>query len=432
VSRRGDTLRPVLAFALSGLAVLVLVGIAGAYALRSLGTDEALRHARQVTTVTGHGIVEPALTTNVVRGKPAAIARLDRIVRRRVLSPTVARVKIWNAEGKILYSDEPRLIGKSFTLAPDELRALRSKGTSAEVADLSAPENRYERGMGDLTSVYLGLRASDGTPVMFEEYLRSSAIAANGRTLARTFAPVGVVALLVIALLQIPLAWRMARRITRARQDREQLLERALDASDQERRVIAAGLHDGIVQELAGQSFRMAAALEQQPPAEELRRVLAEGAAGIRNAIRQLRSLLLEIYPPALREQGLPAALPDLVAPLSARGVDVTVNVPDGLALPSEVERLMFRTAQEAIRNATSHAAATHVSVDVARKNGTATLRVTDDGRGFDEAEVAERRADGHLGLDMLRDLAASAGGRLEVTSARGQGTTVQLEVPAS
>src|SRR5262249_5366794 len=159
------------------------------------------------------------------------------------------------------------------------------------------------------------LRASDGTPVMFEEYLRSSAVAANGRTLARTFAPVGVVALLVIALLQIPLAWRMARRITRAQQDREQLLERALDASDQERRVIAAGLHDGMVQELAGQSSRMAAAREQQQPAEELRRVLAEGAASIRNAIRQLRSLLLEISPPALREQGLPAALPDLVAP---------------------------------------------------------------------------------------------------------------------
>jgi signal transduction histidine kinase len=286
--------------------------------------------------------------------------------------------------------------------------------------------------MGDLTSVYLGLRAKDGTPVMFEEYLRSGAIASNGRTLARAFAPVGIVALLVIALLQIPLAWRMARRITRAQLDREQLLERAVDASDRERRVIAAGLHDGVVQELAGQSFRMAAALERQQPPDELRLVLAEGAAGIRNAIRQLRSLLLEIYPPALREQGLPAALPDLVAPLSARGVDVTVNVPDGLALPSEVERLIFRTAQEAIRNATSHAAAAHVRVDVARADGTATLRVTDDGRGFDEADLAQRRADGHLGLDMLRDLAASAGGTLEVTSARGEGTTVELEVPAS
>ena len=71
MSGRRQTLRPVLVFALSGLAVIVLVGVAGAIALRSLATDEALRHARQVTTVTGHGIVEPALTTNVVRGRPA-------------------------------------------------------------------------------------------------------------------------------------------------------------------------------------------------------------------------------------------------------------------------------------------------------------------------------------------------------------------------
>ena len=136
---RGGILRPVAVFALSGLAVLVLVGIAGALALRSLATSEALRQAKQVTTVTGHGIVEPALTTNVVRGDPRAIARLDHVVRTRVLSPSVARVKIWNAEGKILYSDEPRLIGRRFVLAPDELQALRSKTATADVSDLSAP-----------------------------------------------------------------------------------------------------------------------------------------------------------------------------------------------------------------------------------------------------------------------------------------------------
>ena len=68
--------------------------------------------------------------------------------------------------------------------------------------------------------------------------------------------------------------------------------------------------------------------------------------------------MLLEIYPPALREHGLAAALPDAAAPLTARGVDVTVDVEAGLQLPDEVERLVFRAAQEAIRNAGSHAAA--------------------------------------------------------------------------
>ncbi len=382
---RGEILRPVATFALSGLAVLVLVAVAGAFALRSLSTSEAVRDARRLATVTGRGIVEPALTTAVVRGDPAAIARLDRTVRRRVLAPDVARVKVWNAEGKILYADEPALIGRRFPLAGPELRALRTQTAATEVTDLTKPENAYERNLGKLTSVYLGLRAQDGTPVLFEEYVRSSAIAGSSRSVARLFAPVGIVALLVLAALQVPLAWRMARRIRNAQRDRELFLQRAIDASERERRVIAAGLHDGVVQELAGHSFQMAAALEHDQP--------------------------------------------EAAAPLTARGVEVVVDVQAGLELPTEVERLVFRTAQEAIRNVGAHAAAEHVTIGVAQTNGTVTLRVADDGRGFDEDDVARRRLEGHMGLAMLQDLAEAAGGSLRVTSPPSGGTIVELEV---
>jgi two-component system, NarL family, sensor kinase len=429
---RGAILRPVAVFALSGLAVLALVAVAGALALRSLSTSEAVRDARRLATVTGRGIVEPALTTAVVRGDPQAIARLDRIVHHRVLASDVARVKIWNAEGKIIYSDDASLIGRRFELTPEDLRALRTSSASARQTDLTEPENAHERTFGKLTSVYLGLRAQDGTPVLYEEYLRSSAIAGSSRRLVRLFAPVGIVALLVLAVLQIPLAWRMAHRIRRAQQDRERLLQSAIDASDRERRLIAAGLHDGVVQELAGHSFEMAAAAEQDQSNAELRRVLGASAAGTRNAIRQLRSMLLEIYPPALRSHGLAAALPDAVAPLSARGVNVTLEVDEGLQMPEEVEQLVFRAAQEAIRNAGAHAAACNVDILVTRTGDTVRLRVADDGRGFDDDDVRSRRAGGHLGLAMLRDLAEAAGGTLTVTSEPGSGTAVELEVPAS
>jgi two-component system, NarL family, sensor kinase len=429
---RGAILRPVAVFALSGLAVLALVAVAGALALRSLSTSEAVRDARRLATVTGRGIVEPALTTAVVRGDPQAIARLDRIVHHRVLASDVARVKIWNAEGKIIYSDDASLIGRRFELTPEDLRALRTSSASARQTDLTEPENAHERTFGKLTSVYLGLRAQDGTPVLYEEYLRSSAIAGSSRRLVRLFAPVGIVALLVLAVLQIPLAWRMAHRIRRAQQDRERLLQSAIDASDRERRLIAAGLHDGVVQELAGHSFEMAAAAEQDQSNAELRRVLGDSAAGTRNAIRQLRSMLLEIYPPALRSHGLAAALPDAVAPLSARGVKVTLEIDEGLQMPEETEQLVFRAAQEAIRNAGAHAAACNVDILVTRTGDTVRLRVADDGRGFDGDDVRARRADGHLGLAMLRDLAEAAGGTLTVTSEPGSGTAVELEVPAS
>jgi two-component system, NarL family, sensor kinase len=431
VSRRdGEMLRPVATFAVSGLAVLVLVAVAGFFALRSLSTSEAVRDAKRVTAITGRGIVEPALTTGVVRGTPAAVARLDGVVRRRILNASVARVKVWNAEGKILYSDDRALIGTRFPLGPAELHALRGRTAAAEPIDPTSPENATERDLGSLTSVYLGLRAQDGTPVLFEEYLRSSAIAGNSRSVARLFAPIGIGALLVLAALQVPLAWRLARRMQVAQRDRELFLQRAIDATAHERRTIAAGLHDGVVQELAGHSFQMAAAIEQARSETELRRVLAESAAGTRNAIRQLRSLLLEIYPPALRDQGLAAALPDAAAPLAARGVDVAVDVQEGLELPTEVEQLVFRTAQEAIRNVGAHAAAARVSISVARIDGRVTLSVADDGRGFSEDALDGRRAEGHMGLSLLRDLVEADGGTLRIDSAPGAGTTVVLEVP--
>jgi signal transduction histidine kinase len=338
---------------------------------------------------------------------------------------------VWNAEGRILYSDEPRLIGAHYPLAADDLAALRSGRTSAGVSDLSEPENRFERRYGKLLQVYLGTRAQDGTPVLFEEYMRYDAVAGNGHAVWRLFAPLMGGALLVLAALQLPLAWRMARRIRDGRRERERLLVRAVEASDAERRSIAAGLHDGIVQELAGLSFSMAAAAERPEPDGELRAALTAGAAGTRSAIRQLRSLLLEIYPPRLRDHGLPAALTDLASPLTARGVQVDVDLPSRDGLPARSEQLVFRVAQEAMRNVAAHAAARHVALRLAIDAGSATLEVRDDGRGFDPAALAGRREQGHMGLQLLADLAEDAGGALEVSSAPGEGTTVRLEVPA-
>jgi two-component system, NarL family, sensor kinase len=431
VPSRGQIARPVAVFALSGLVVLVLVAVGGWYATQGLAREQAVREAKLETTIAGRGIVEPALTTGVVRGDPAALARLDRVIRSHVKSQDVARIKIWTADGKILYSDLPLLIGRRFELGSAEERALRTETTATEATNSSSPENTFERNLGALTSVYLGLRAQDGTPVLYEEYLRSSAIAGNSRTVARLFAPVGIAALLVLALVQIPLAWRMARRIRSAQEDRQVLLQRAVDASEEERRSIAAGLHDGVVQELAGHSFAMAAALERHDGEGELRQALSAGAAGTRNAIRQLRSLLLEIYPRALRDHGLSAALPDLAAPLAARGVDVTVDVPERLAVSEQTEQLIFRTAQEAVRNISAHADAGHASIEVTQTNGAVTLRIADDGRGFDPETAAARRVAGHMGLSILEELALVSGGTLAVESAPGAGTTVRLEVPA-
>src|SRR6478735_8698847 len=305
---------PVAQFAVAGLAVLAVFGAAALLALRGLGNAEALRDARQFATLAGQGIVEPTVAAGLLRGEPEAIAAVDRIVQERVLGERVVRVKLWARDGRVVYSDEPRLIGARFPLEAEKLDVLRSGATNASLTDVSGPENRYERGQGDLYEVYLPIRAPDGTPLLFETYQRRSAVASTGRRIWMPFAALMLGSLVLLWLVQVPLAWRLDRRLRRSQAEREALLVRAVEASDDERRRIAADLHDGPVQHLAGISYSLSAAAQTEG-STVARETLQHAAAGTPDSMRRLRSLLVEIHPPNLRASGLEAALVDLLAP---------------------------------------------------------------------------------------------------------------------
>lgn len=121
---------------------------------------------------------------------------------------------------------------------------------------------------------------------------------------------------------------------------------------------MAADLHDGAVQRLAGVSLSLAAAARQNGAADNgaaLHQAVAGAAAETRETIRELRALLVDIYPPTLQRSGLVAALNDLVAPLRAAGISVALRVPETVELPDDIEALFYRVAQEAIRNARTH-----------------------------------------------------------------------------
>ena len=166
-------------FALTGLIVLVVFLIGSVLVFRSLGRSEGLRDARQFAVLTGQGIVEPALRNGVLRSDSATLAALDRIVQERVLGDRVVRVKIWNAAGRIVYSDEPRLIGETFPLDDSKLEVLRTGAARAELSSLEGAENRFERGSGGLYEVYLPVRVPDGTPLLYETYQRSESVAVH-------------------------------------------------------------------------------------------------------------------------------------------------------------------------------------------------------------------------------------------------------------
>ena len=177
--RRGDHV--VLTFALASLAAMVVIAVAGALVLRERGLSQAIDQARVVTRVTGEGIVAPRVTAGALRGDPRALRRLDRTVHRYALHNPVTRIKLWTPGGRIVYSDEH---------APDRpavparrRRARRSSPTAASrraSATCREPENRYERGGGELLEVYLPIRAPDGRPLLFETYQRYSSVATSG------------------------------------------------------------------------------------------------------------------------------------------------------------------------------------------------------------------------------------------------------------
>jgi hypothetical protein len=210
-------------FAVVGVVVLALVSALTALASRRIGTDQAIADAQRVTYTTGKGIIEPLLDPRLLEQDRDALEHLDRAVRDTVLRGSLVRVKLWSQDGVVLYSDESRLIGQQFELAADELEVFETGETHAEVSDLGSDENRFET-ESKLLEVYQQLYTTTGEPVLYEAYFRYSGVAAVGRKLWTQFAPIAVGALVLLQLVQIPLAWSMARRLRAGQLERERLL----------------------------------------------------------------------------------------------------------------------------------------------------------------------------------------------------------------
>jgi two-component system NarL family sensor kinase len=419
-------------FALVGAIALVIVGLATAVASRRIGEREAITDARSSAVIKAQGLVEPAIGNDLITDSKAAVVRLDGVVRRDVLDASVVRVKVWNRAGEILYSDEPRLIGAHYVLGNDERRSIDSGVIDAEVSDLSKPENQFERSYGKLLEVYVPIRTPSQAPLLFEAYYRYSLVAQNGSRLWRSFAPISLGALLMLELVQIPIAWSLARRLRMRLREREMLLHRALEASDVERRQIASDLHDGAVQDLAGVAYALSATARREGAngSDADAQLIENSAESIRGSIRALRSLIVDIYPPNFDEVSFDSAITDLFSRASDRGLRTDVDIDLRDPLPDSVARLLYRSAQEALRNTLDHARARSVTLTISHRNGVANLEVVDDGRGFDADDTAKSRAAGHLGLVALRGLVTDAGGELEVRSEPDAGTTLRVELP--
>ena len=215
-----------------------------------------------------------------------------------------------------------------------------------------------------------------------------------------------------------------------------QALRRAGDASEAERKRIAADLHDSVIQDVSGLLFRSSAMLGR----------LSDGDASIwsregvetfltythdlaAEAVRELRTLMVELAPPLLDEEGLASALRQLLSRLDRDHISWVLECPDE-QLDQRQQRLVYRVIQEALRNTAKHAQCHSVWVTVRTEGDRLLVSIRDDGRGFSAAERAEQRKKGHAGLGLLAQTARDGGGDLAVTSAPGKGTRVEMSVP--
>ena len=412
-------------------AVLTLAGVSTITATISgrLAEDNARREAEESTVRLGRFLIQPLLE-EALAGEPGAWDELDRRVQNRLSDRSIHQLVVWSARGEVVYANEAGLVGRTFPPSAELLRAVEGE----VVSDVDAePEASYPPAPrappGPLVEVYVPLPAA-GERLALEAYFDSASIEREAAALRGQVLPLAVGALLVLQLVQVPIVASLFRRVRRQDEERADLLLRSLTASERERRAIAADVHDGPVQDLAGVSYALAA-LRADLPAQQVVSV-DRLIAALRQAVHSLRRLIITLYPPDLSSAALGPALEDLADPVRTDGVDVTVDVGPLPELPPAIAAAVYRTAKEALENVHRHAGAAHAWVTLGETGDTGTpavrLQVADDGMGLPTGN--QSYADGHLGLRLLRDRVADMGGHVEFSPRDGGGTIVTATIP--
>lgn len=224
------------------------------------------------------------------------------------------------------------------------------------------------------------------------------------------------------------LSMLLARRtelVTRLAEARSRLLADALAAEQRERKALAEALHDHAIQNL------LSARHELQEAGEALSHPALDRADGaLAETVGQLREAVFDLHPYVLDEAGLEAALRSIAQQAATRAhFELKLDLQYPMRHPQE--QLVFSAARELLANVVRHAQATQAALRLVEAAGELELVVEDNGCGFPPDQLADRLADGHIGLATQRVRVEAAGGRLHVVSAPGVGTRVEIRLPS-
>jgi len=216
----------------------------------------------------------------------------------------------------------------------------------------------------------------------------------------------------------------MAQELERKRHESKQLIDRLISAQEEERKLVAYDLHDGLIQQMVGARLYLSSC-RQNCPVHEGR--IQRGCEALSEAISEGRRIIEGLRPSTLDDLGVVAAIDDL-ARRTAQAVGWSLQL-DLHPLPQEPEKsvgvTLYRIAQEALNNARKHADASQIEVHLHNGNGI-TLQVSDNGSGFDPTRTSR----GRFGITTMHERAELLGGTCTIESARGHGTTVHVWIP--
>ena len=222
-----------------------------------------------------------------------------------------------------------------------------------------------------------------------------------------------------------------------AERGRRQLLHQLITAQENEQRRLAGNLHDDAIQALSAARMHLSVldmAIEQLGvhAEQELREAARQVRENLDHGVNAARTFLFDLRPPLLDHEGLAPALGQQLDKLGERsGCATEFDWRVEQRLDQDLEMLMFRVVQEALANVAKHASAKFVELRGRRDGSALEVEVTDDGRGFDQAEArGHAMADGHLGLRSMEERVAAADGELRIDTAPGFGTTVHVRMP--
>lgn len=206
-------------------------------------------------------------------------------------------------------------------------------------------------------------------------------------------------------------------------------LRRLNETLEAEVKRLAHALHDDAGQLLAVVHIKLEDIGRALPA--DLRERLQEARQILDQIEDQLRGMSHELRPPALEDQGLVPALQSLAKMVSRRsGLRVTVEATESNRLPRGIETVVYRVAQEALKNASKHARARTAKIQLWGLPGVVCCSIEDDGIGFDQEAVASGRVDRGIGLLGIRERVQVLGGTCDIQTAPNQGTRLSVKIP--